>query len=100
MLYAKHWQTLSGQTFGPTSVAVTLEELSKIMLPPRREHDFHKIAVFTFVSNFDPKWVSNPRILTKNARGETPKSQKWPKQVFFGRSKFELKFGTEENVKK
>ena len=28
----------------------------KILLFPQWEHDFHKIAFFTFSSNFDPKW--------------------------------------------
>ena len=42
----------------------------KIMLPPRREHDFHKITVFTFSSNFEPKWDPKSKDFDqKRARG-------------------------------
>ena len=29
----------------------------KIELPPRREHDFYKIEVFSFVAKFGPKMI-------------------------------------------
>ena len=53
------------------------------MLPPRREHDFHKITVFTFSSNFDPKWDPKSKDFhQKRARGD-PKITKMAEKSGF-----------------
>ena len=63
----------------------------KIMLPPRREHDFHKITVFTFPSNFEPKWDPKSKDFDqKRARGEPKISTMAEKVVFWS-----IKIGAE-----
>ena len=55
----------------------------KIMLPLQREHDFHKITVFTFSSNFEPKWDPESKDFDqKRARGQ-PKITKMGEKVVF-----------------
>ena len=47
-----------------------------------------------------PNGTPNPRIFTKNARTEAPKSPKWSKKVVFWSIKSENKFWTEKKSKK
>ena len=59
-----------------------------MMLPPRREHDFHKITDFTFSSNFDPKWDPKSKDFDqKRARGD-PKITKMAEKSSFWKARF------------
>ena len=48
----------------------------KILLFPQWEHDFHKITVFTFSSNFDPKWDPKPIYFSQKRARRDPKITK------------------------
>ena len=56
----------------------------KIMLPSRREHDFHKITIFTFSPLGTPKWTQNGQRLEE----KLPKITKIAKKVDFLRGRF------------
>ena len=56
----------------------------KIVLPPRREHDFHKITIFTFSLLGTPKWTQNGQKLEE----KMPKITKIAKKVDFLRGRF------------
>ena len=73
----------------------------KIMLPPRREHDFHKITVFTFSSKFEPKWDPKSKDFDqKRAQGD-PKITKMVEKSGFGVDQnWNSNFGRKKTKKK
>ena len=74
---------------------------------PSKSYYFHSGSTIFTKSRFShfpriltPNGTPNPRIFTKKARGETPKSPKWSKKVVFWSIKSEIKFWTEKKSKK
>ena len=72
----------------------------KIMLPPRREHDFHKITVFTFSSNFEPKWDPKSKDFDqKRAQGDSKITKMPEKSVFLVDQNLNSNFGRKKTEK-
>ena len=74
---------------------------------PSKSYYFHSGSTIFTKSRFSlfpriltPNGTPNPRIFTKNARGETPKSPKQSKKVVFWSIKSGIKFWTEKKTEK